>query len=385
MIRKLDSVKDVGVQITPASETTVFAGHDDQAKASVMIELKNRNPLKAVEVDGISAIIAGTIKGLDRGSVKIMDTTGRLYRTRKEDGWVTNVADRLDMQQAYANDLEANVRKVLSALGNDIFVAATVVLNAETKNVQETRREELLKTHDKTSMTMKGNGSVASEPGTKGQGDISNAGGAARSEEKETKNESSGLPSIEITSQTNIPPGDIKTQSVAVAIPIYVDDQKPESATAATAVVAKEEALDSTAKMDEITKLIMGATAVKKEDIHLSVIKVKRHSEPMEKPSLTEKLLDLLDKYSSTIVLGVLALVSLLIIFGIIRGTLAKTRVLGLEELRKVAKVDEPKIDISLEVPIKDEATKMRDNIKSVVNKNPRMVAGVLKKWIAEK
>jgi flagellar biosynthesis/type III secretory pathway M-ring protein FliF/YscJ len=110
------------------------------------------------------------------------------------------------------------------------------------------------------------------------------------------------------------------------------------------------------------------------------LIPIKRTPEVIPEPSTFEKISLFLDRYGGTLLLSIFAFVALFLIHGIIKKTLVKVRHIPAEELKKVE--EEP---IITEAPPEKELFRIREAIKSMVNRNPRAVAGIIRKWTFEK
>ena len=124
-IEALDSVQSARVHITQP-EKSVFAKNGTEATASVLLKLRPGAELEKKQVKGIANLVAGSVEGLKRENVSIVDVYGNLLTNPEDDSAdsLTIEATRLqyerDVEKGYAQRIEQMLSKVL---GTDKVVA----------------------------------------------------------------------------------------------------------------------------------------------------------------------------------------------------------------------------------------------------------------------
>src|SRR5262249_20070074 len=76
---------------------SLFQSPDDQAKASVILKLKNGRNLSENAVQGIVNVVASSVKGLSPERVTVIDFRGKVLSRPEEKGDLT--AQQLDVRQ----------------------------------------------------------------------------------------------------------------------------------------------------------------------------------------------------------------------------------------------------------------------------------------------
>lgn len=73
----MDEVESARVHVTPKKES-VFSEKEENAKASIMVRVRQNKKLTSERVDAIVSLVASSIEGLDPAGISVMDTSGRL-------------------------------------------------------------------------------------------------------------------------------------------------------------------------------------------------------------------------------------------------------------------------------------------------------------------
>lgn len=115
LARTISTIADVSsarVHIALAKDS-LFAGTAEQAKASVVLRLRNQRPLAPATVAGIAGLVAASVESLRPESVVIVDTFGRpLSRTEEADA-AAGGATSLERQQRVERELATKVAALL--------------------------------------------------------------------------------------------------------------------------------------------------------------------------------------------------------------------------------------------------------------------------------
>lgn len=119
---------------------SLFAHESEPAKASVVLRLKIGRSVSAPDVDGIVALVASSVEGLDPAAVTIIDSTGRRL-SRQSDPAALVDGGRLDRQQQMERDMAARVVALLEPVVGPGRVRANVsaVLKSDSEDETEER------------------------------------------------------------------------------------------------------------------------------------------------------------------------------------------------------------------------------------------------------
>ena len=116
-ITSLDSVASARIHITQP-EKTVFAKNGAKPTASVMLRLKGGAELEKKQVKGIQNLVAGSVEGLERENVTIIDVYGNLL-TPKDEGEdsmgqeATRLQYQTEVERGYVQRVEQMLQKIL--------------------------------------------------------------------------------------------------------------------------------------------------------------------------------------------------------------------------------------------------------------------------------
>lgn len=116
-ISSLDAVVSARVHITQP-EKTVFAKNSSTPTASVLLKLRPGAELTKHQIKGIANLVAGSVEGLDRENVTLIDVFGNLLNPKEDEGEGLGVeATRLqyqkEVEQSYVQRIEQMLQKVL--------------------------------------------------------------------------------------------------------------------------------------------------------------------------------------------------------------------------------------------------------------------------------
>ncbi len=112
-ISRLDAVESARVHLV-VPQPSVFAANQKEPTASVVLTLKPGRRLDAVQVQGITHLVAGSVEGLKPQNVTVMDATGAILsdgRAEGDPGRLTGT--RADVQRALETRLEGDIVRML--------------------------------------------------------------------------------------------------------------------------------------------------------------------------------------------------------------------------------------------------------------------------------
>ena len=137
-ISTLAEVASARVHIAMAKDS-LFVDQAEQAKASVVLRLKNDRPLATATVRGIAGLVAASVESLRPESVVILDTYGRSL-TRPGDGAdATANSAQLDRQQQMEHELTSRVVALLEPVVGPGRVRVNVAAHLKSDLVEETQ------------------------------------------------------------------------------------------------------------------------------------------------------------------------------------------------------------------------------------------------------
>lgn len=118
-IGTIDSVQSARVHITQP-ERSVFSKKGAEPTASVLLKLRPGGELDKKQIKGISNLVAGSVEGLKRENVAIVDVYGNLLTTSDEDGEglgmeATRLQYQREIEKGYIQRIEQMLSKVLGA------------------------------------------------------------------------------------------------------------------------------------------------------------------------------------------------------------------------------------------------------------------------------
>jgi flagellar M-ring protein FliF len=363
MISSIAAVKSARVQITPPTEQWRLGFEGPPPKSSVLLALKQGKKLSQQNIFGIAQIVANSVKGLQPENVSIMDTSGVLYKIPKPDSDTYFATERTESELKIEKMFEEKVRN-LFPLVKDLYISARVVFDyTRTKTTSEktemgvdTKVDEYTKT-----TTTPGVGGPA---GIKGERALAPAETTA-SASTEKKTTTIHEPSKTVT-LTEKPPGDIKEASIAVAFP------------------------KGTINMTEsdIKDMVSKGIGIEPASINVTFIDVpKPPTADMAKEEITiwERIYEIWERFGGQIFLALVAMFSIFLIYRIVKNTMAKPVVTALPAREERALEAMPLEEIAkLEVG-ETKSAQMRTAVKELVQRNPRSVATMLKRWLVGK
>lgn len=139
-IGTIDAVQTARVHITQP-ERSVFSKKGSEPTASVLLKLRPGGELDKKQIKGISNLVAGSVEGLKRENVSIVDVFGNLLTTSDEDGEglgmeATRIQFQREIEKNYVQRIEQMLSKVLGA-GKVIARVSTELDFSQTEKQEE--------------------------------------------------------------------------------------------------------------------------------------------------------------------------------------------------------------------------------------------------------
>lgn len=139
LARTIGTIGDVAsarVHIALAKDS-LFTASAEQAKASVVLKLRNARPLPASTVAGIAGLVASAVESLRPESVVIVDTFGRPLSRPRDDADAA-AGPHLERQQKFEHDLTAKVVTLLEPVVGPGRVRVNVSARFSADSAEET-------------------------------------------------------------------------------------------------------------------------------------------------------------------------------------------------------------------------------------------------------
>lgn len=366
MIRNIRGVLNASVQVTVPPESERFFGAGPRASASVQVELAPGTVLKPANVEAIAGLVARAVPGLDPDRVHIMDTSGRAYPVRRTEGLTAGAAEIRPIEVELEDQIEAKLRH--------IFPEARVVVRVKARpsevHTERTRNLNPLTVMEEERRVEEGGGAGFSTVGpTKGGQAVEPGPEAIPSRprgERETK-----VQYVVDTEKERVrtPAGAVEKITVGVLIPVREGDLERERQ-----------------KEAEYKEIVMKAVGPQADRDSVSLMFVAtRPPEPLPAPDFWEKAREVL---SSRAVVAA-AVVFLVGVAGTVLIALLRRTTPGVvvEDLRtfearisgEAALLPPPGVPLG-----EEDVARLRRGVKEMAARNPRAVAGLLRRWMGK-
>jgi len=220
-IAAMEPVKSARVHLV-LPEDRLLREQQKPAKASVVLDIEPGRSLDATQTRSIVHLVSGSIEGLDKNRVTVLDTGGRLLsENRANDPGLVMLPDKLKFKNTLESRLEQRVQSLLDrALGrgnSQVRVTAGLDFTKEDITTEEYDPDSLVPRSEKITESRSGRERGGGVPGTESNlGDNQEAGGSMMTESRNSE-----VINYEISKtvkQIQRPVGDIKQISAAVLV-----------------------------------------------------------------------------------------------------------------------------------------------------------------------
>lgn len=329
LARTISSIKEVAearVHLTLPKDR-LFISDEEDAKASVVLRLRNGENLGREEVKAIAALVSGAVKGLKKENVQIVDTSGRLLSE-----FLTDDAEplmltqtQLEYQRKVEKDLENKVNEILGrTLGQGSAVAkVTADIDFAKRDITKEEYDPNPVLRSQQSLDISSTNSPQTPEGVPGvqsnlaEPDITPAG------QNQEYNKSEETQNFEVGKTVTVeqkPYGTIKRITVAVV----VDDKKEpgKDKDGNDILVGKPRTQAEIQSIKNLVSMAVGFNADRKDQVEVTNISFDTTAKDQENTELkrekTMELVTMLSKYALAVV------IVLLFYFLVIRRILKK-------------------------------------------------------------
>jgi flagellar M-ring protein FliF len=150
-IMQIDPIAFARVHIV-RPEPSPFVREQKPTTAGVMIKLRPGATLSRNTVEGIAALIAGSVEGLTKDNVKIADSTGRLL-SKHQDGEMGGLGSIVDQKREVEQYLAVEAERMLTAVLGPGRAIVVVRVDLDNKSVHE--RKEIINADGKVQKSEK--------------------------------------------------------------------------------------------------------------------------------------------------------------------------------------------------------------------------------------
>jgi len=329
LARTISSIKEVAearVHLTLPKDR-LFISDEEEAKASVVLRLRNGENLGREEVKAIAALVSGAVKGLKKENVQIVDTSGRLLSE-----FLTDDAEplmltqtQLEYQRKVEKDLENKVNEILGrTLGQGSAVAkVTADIDFAKRDITKEEYDPNPVLRSQQSLEINSTNSPQTPEGVPGvqsnlaEPDITPTG------QNQEYNKSEETQNFEVGKTVTVeqkPYGTIKRVTVAVVVDDKKEPGKDDKGN--DILVGKPRTQAEIQSIKNLVSMAVGFNAERKDQVEVTNISFDTTAKDQENTELkrekTMELVTMLSKYALAVV------IVLLFYFLVIRRILKK-------------------------------------------------------------
>jgi len=367
-IMHIQQVAWADVQIAEA-EPSLFAEDQRATTAAISLKLRPGAALNAVQVSGITRLVAGSVEGLEPKNVTIIDEQGNLLSAPHDDAGAMEAADAHSFRRSFEEQLAAKAQAMLDrALGpGKSVVKVSAVLDMDRSS--ETR--ESLDAASKVARTEKTTSKTSTTP-------AETAGGAAGTQSEETSESAYEVPKTVRTVQTA--PGMVQHLDVAVILdPTYADKDG-------------KDATLTQQQIDDLGLLVKKAIGLEESGTRKDTLQMTAmafHKEP--KPAAGEDVAAAGDnKRQAVLQIAKQASAIVVVVIFVVFAGLSLRKVL--RAVPKSPEGSESGVPAMMEMELYgaggngggDGHAQLRNRVKDVMAKDPEAAARLLQRWISE-
>jgi flagellar M-ring protein FliF len=319
-------------------KTSLFAGQDQPAKASVVLKLRSSRPLAASTSTAISGLVAGAVEGLRPEGVVIIDNFGHPL-TRTPDEPENGSAAHFERQRQIERDLSARVASLLEPIvGSDhVRVNVSATLKTDSQEETEDRWDPTPIVRSRQSVSQ-GGAQASASTGTQAaavQGGVAGARGNLPSADTAAKpapaqaavapaattpantSETTNYEVSRLTRHRVQPSGEVSRLSVAVLL----DEARPDKAAKSGAAPAPRSAAD-VQKIHDVVAAAVGLDTERGDQ--LTVETVAFETSPVEEAPPESRWRQYVPLVMDGGRIVAISLIGVLVVFGVVRPTLKR-------------------------------------------------------------
>jgi flagellar M-ring protein FliF len=365
-IQMIEGVTQARVHLV-RPEQSLFGGQPVNTSASVVLKLSGGD-LGRENISAITHLVAGSVEGLKPENVTVVDSTGKLLSTPKQDGVTAGANTFLEyrerVESGLANKVEVMLATVLGHGRASVRVSAEIDMKSETLmtekyDPQKVATKEEISSKSKAQQNQPATDKAATAPGN-------------NEKEETTTTEYSVSKTV---TQTTDAPGKITSMTVSAVVDLYPDAPAKADGTAADATKAAELIMS----VDQVKALIKNALGLKENVDTIEVVNTKFYRPVEVEPQKTANWPKYLAmaKQASLGIMAVCALIALKM-FGGTKTVAGAPQLAGSPEAAQQLMAGGGQQ--MLPAP-----NMMRDQILVALQQNPDHVRRMFTNWVQEK
>lgn len=391
-ISQIKEVESARVHLA-VPEKGVFLDEKKNARASIILRLRPGKTLTQGQVSSIVHLVANSYENMSPDDVTVVDTSGRMWtKGGEEDNVLKLTSSQLEYKKAIEKDMESRIQSLLEKAVGVNKVVARVSVDVDTKQVERTEEtfdpnSQVVRSEQRNKEKVIGGTMAAGVPGVMSNlpNPVQNQpSGNVTPAQSQKQDEVINYEISKVVSRVVEPVGGIKKMSVAVLVDGSYETVKGADGKETTKYIAR-----SDSELAKYTDMVRGTVGYTKErgDV-ITVVStpfetgaVETAPEPEKQPLVPPYLVPVIIKYSSMVLVAVLA------IFFVLRPLAKKLmaeNVVTAEpgEVRHALAEGAQEYALQNGKPVEEETMA---KIKKAVKDNPQQVAMVLKGWIKER
>lgn len=366
-------IRSITLKISPQSKPSFLGFDGPPATASVVIVTRPGRELTEDNLFAVAGTVANCIPGLKPSNVHITHN-GRPYFLPEEGSAAQAASSKRNSEVQIEKSLRDSVMRLYarSPYVHDIGIGCRVVVSGESKEIHERKYDRDgrdVKKRKEEESRKNATGALAVGIKTAGTVDVNEAPGSKTVAEEELTGSDTETVYGSTETRTNRTPG---SEEVSKSISLMIGLPG-----ASEAVVAEKNAKEVPQHVTQVSL----ATGIDPKNVTVWFVPVAAPIE-LAPPTRWDEASGFLGQYGGTMFLWALAAVALVILYLIVRRSMPKDVFAEIEQMRKrLEPAAEPEV-VAEAPPTELEYNRMRAFIKDAVGKNPRNVAGMLRRWI---
>jgi flagellar M-ring protein FliF len=291
-------------------ERSAFLREDGSASASITVKLGAGRSLRKDQVQGITALVAGAVDGLNADEVVLVDDAGRLLSAAKDsDDSMLGMPNMFEARQAYETRYRRTVINALTPiLGDEGAMSVAVTVDLDPTHVESTVRgmdpDTQVTVSEEVREEESSNQTAGGVPGT--ESNLPENAGARQGEQNRSTSQLSTNYDYTTTQKRTVQQaGKIERVNVAVMI----NTERLNELVAAAGDGATSEALQT--QIDEAVRVAMGYDKTRGDSVAVSFVPFSTSLASAD--DLVDESIDLAEWAPM-----IIALVSLLMFFGFV-------------------------------------------------------------------
>lgn len=371
----IDNITSAVVNLS-IPEKDVYLGDSKAQEPTASVLIEASEPLSKKQVRGIENFVAGSVEGLNRKNVMIIDkSTGNMLNDNQEDDLAAATTQQYEFQSAIKKEIETKVENLLGGMYDGVRVAANVVCDFNTETTKEVKYAPVVGEDSgilRSSETHKEevqNGGSGGVPGT----DSNTAGTTTPSYPTDSSSGSSYKKTDTVNNY------EINQQNIESTKAVGQMDKEKSSITVSLVYGTKKTTAPVQADIDTYTKMISNATGIATGNITLASFKLP--TAQTEKPKF-----DWIGFLTKAIPVMILAILIIFLGVGVMKQSSISEPGFAFGGSTAARAISAPMIveeEILPEIEI-EEKSEVKKQIDKFVKHRPEAVAQLLRNWLSD-